>query len=205
MTFMNKAYSTIERRLFKRDRGPLVDILRSRAVYVSAPILKPKSSAKLWKRQHVVNALPKNGYGAEIGVRHGDFSKVLIEECEPQTAYFIDPWFDEKAFEIAKENLSKYPNAVIIRKKSEDAVKDIQDETLDWVYIDGSHEYEDVLYDLINWSKKVKTGGIVSGDDYYWRDANKNYSVKRAVDEFAKDGPIKSWFMSAGQFIMIKK
>lgn len=64
-----------------------------------------------------------------------------------------------------------------IRMTSEEAVKQYEDESLDFVLIDGSHEYEDVLFDITNWLKKVKPGCMLAGDDYEWG------GVKRAVSE----------------------
>jgi hypothetical protein len=56
------------------------------------------------------------------------------------------------------------------------------DETVDWVYIDGSHEYSDVFADLAASAGIVKRGGWIYGDDY----GNKT-GVMQAVDEFYPD------------------
>ena len=68
------------------------------------------------------------------------------------------------------------------------AVKRIPDGSLDFVYIDSNHSYDYVMEDLINWSRKVRKGGIVSGDDYY------NFGgagVVGAVDDYTKAHGIK--------------
>lgn len=41
-----------------------------------------------------------------------------------------------------------------------------KNETLDFVFIDASHEYKDVKDDIINWLPKVKIGGVLAGHDY---------------------------------------
>jgi predicted O-methyltransferase YrrM len=46
-----------------------------------------------------------------------------------------------------------------------DACKLYQDNSLDFVFIDASHEYQDVKEDIINWLPKVKIGGIIAGHD----------------------------------------
>lgn len=53
----------------------------------------------------------------------------------------------------------------------------------DLIYIDASHEYEDVLTDLNFYSRLLAPGGIIFGDDYdnYWP------GVVRAVNEFFKN------------------
>lgn len=50
------------------------------------------------------------------------------------------------------------------------------------IYIDGSHEYEDVAQDLESYYPLLEEGGIMCGDDYckHWS------GVIRAVDEFAE-------------------
>ena len=47
-----------------------------------------------------------------------------------------------------------------------DAVKFFDDKSLDFVYIDGNHEYSYVMEDLIFWFEKVKINGIMAGHDF---------------------------------------
>ena len=69
-----------------------------------------------------------------------------------------------------------------IRLPSLVAAKLYADESLDFVFIDASHDYENVKADLIAWYPKVKKGGIISGHDYLgeyeWP------GVYKAVNEF---------------------
>ncbi len=53
------------------------------------------------------------------------------------------------------------------------------DQSLDFVFIDASHEYEHVRADLLAWKPKVKPGGILAGHDY----GQDFPGVVRAVDE----------------------
>lgn len=66
-----------------------------------------------------------------------------------------------------------------IRKSSEEAVKEYEDESLDFVFIDAGHEYDDVKKDIEIWLPKVKKGGILAGHDY----SNDSPGVVRAVQE----------------------
>jgi len=53
------------------------------------------------------------------------------------------------------------------------------DESLDFVFIDATHEYENVKNDINAWFPKVKRGGILAGHDYpTWQ------GVVQAVNEF---------------------
>ena len=55
------------------------------------------------------------------------------------------------------------------------------------IFIDGSHDYEDVLLDLNAYSKLISgSGGILFGDDY-----NEKFGVKKAVDEFCSNNNLK--------------
>lgn len=51
----------------------------------------------------------------------------------------------------------------------------------DLIYLDGSHEEEDVYQDLITWWDIVAPGGILVGDDWSWD------GVRLAVERFAKE------------------
>lgn len=67
-----------------------------------------------------------------------------------------------------------------IRAKSLQAVKQFEDNSLDFVFIDASHEYQDVRDDILAWLPKVKQGGVLAGHDY----DNPDFpGVKLAVDD----------------------
>jgi hypothetical protein len=116
--------------------------------------------------------------GVEIGVENGFFSEEILRAG--LKLYSIDPWIHcpnwryqraqiemEKIYEKAKKRLGKYENSTIIRKISMDAVTDFANESLDFVYIDGNHEFRYVAEDIYEWTKKVRKGGIISGHDYF--------------------------------------
>jgi hypothetical protein len=57
-------------------------------------------------------------------------------------------------------------NYSVIRKSSEEAVKDYKDGSVDFIWIDASHDYDNVYKDITLWLPKIKKRGIISGDDY---------------------------------------
>ena len=57
-----------------------------------------------------------------------------------------------------------------------------EDESLDFVFIDAAHDYDNVKKDISAWFPKVKKGGVIAGHDY-----TSAAGVKLAVDEFFKD------------------
>lgn len=136
--------------------------------------------------------------GAEIGVWDGRYSEMLCKIIPNLKLSCIDPWEGYKgyrdhgvnssfrrAYDTAKKVLKPY-NCTIIRKYSMDAVKNFKDGELDFVFIDGNHEYSFVRDDVREWSKKVRRGGIVSGHDYY-KTHHGNVGVINAVDEYVKE------------------
>lgn len=70
-----------------------------------------------------------------------------------------------------------------LRKTSLEASLEFEDNSLEFVFLDASHEYEDILADLEAWYPKVKPGGIFAGHDYH---ASRAYwpGVAIAVDEW---------------------
>lgn len=123
--------------------------------------------------------------GAEIGVYKGEFSEIIAKSG--LKLYSIDPWKIYKDFgnprgqerldfqyEHTKRLLSSYKNSEIIRKTSMEAVEDFKDNSLDFVYIDANHEFRYIAEDLVEWTKKVRSGGIVSGHDYFYTKTGTN-------------------------------
>jgi hypothetical protein len=98
---------------------------------------------------------------AEVGVWKGEHADIIQRQLDVEKMYLIDPYdaYDEynenksdaekmaNAKKKAHERLSGYDNTVWIKKISSEAVKDITD-SLDYVYIDGNHQYEYVLEDI---------------------------------------------------------
>jgi hypothetical protein len=144
--------------------------------------------------------------GAEIGVETGYFSEELLRVG--LRVYSIDPWVHsptwqyqksvekmKSIYDAAKEKLSKYENSIIIRKISMDAVLDFPDESLDFVYIDGNHEFRYFAEDLYEWPKKVRRGGIVSGHDYFTPVQKKICAVQPILHAYVNWFKIDTWYV----------
>ncbi len=55
----------------------------------------------------------------------------------------------------------------------------------DFIYVDGSHETTDTLYDAVLSFRLLKKGGTMIIDDYLWHvDSRDNYRPKLAIDAF---------------------
>lgn len=149
-------------------------------------------------RKRLMIHLGESGYteGAEIGVDRGRFSEYMFKVIPNLHLLCVDPWYwrhrGESRYQSTAKRLEPY-NATIIRKKSHEAVLDVKDKSLDYVYIDGDHTFDFVMTDIIWWAKKVRIGGVVAGHDYYrFRGAG----VIPAVDIYTQQHGITQWFLT---------
>ena len=149
--------------------------------------------------------------GVEIGVERGLYTEVLCRANPQATIYAIDAWHAysryrehvsqdklDGFYEMAKVRLAPYPLCRLMRRFSMDAAEDFEDCSLDFVYLDGNHDFRHVVDDLSEWSKKVRPGGIVAGHDYRSDKANIPFHVKQAVGGFTNAYHIEPWFVLRG-------
>jgi hypothetical protein len=167
------------------------------------------------KRQDLVNILKLLNVktGAEIGVDKGDFSLALFKEIPKLKMICVDPWHGESrrakrkmkiAHEKTKQQLKNY-DAQIIKDTSLNAVKNIKDESLDFIHIDGNHSFDFCITDLVFWSHKVKIGGIISGHDYM---QHYRFGVIEAVNAYTRAHNIIDWYLVKGNvptYFWVKK
>jgi len=148
--------------------------------------------------------------GAEIGVAEGNYSKVLLEANPDCHLLLVDPWHaysdnpqnkskdkHEFAYNETKRKAVGYSNVKLDMRYSMDAVRDVADSSLDWVYIDAHHSYPYVMPDIIFWSQKVRSGGIVAGDDVYKLNDKWGAGPMEAIYDYARAMKINPWWLIA--------
>ena len=104
--------------------------------------------------------------------------------------------------EVFKGNLAKYgvfDRVNAIKTTSANAAMLYADGSLDMVFIDASHDFDNVMTDLKAWYPKVRSGGEFAGHDYFYSVDG----VQRAVKEFCSANKIK--FDIVGQCWYVKK
>ena len=79
-------------------------------------------------------------------------------------------------YKVFQDNLEKaqvrdYVNPV--KATSLEAASHYEDRSIDFLMIDASHAYADVVDDIEAWYPKIKLGGIISGDDYDFEEVAK--------------------------------
>jgi len=146
--------------------------------------------------------------GAEVGVAAGDHSETLLQNIPGLTLYCIDPWVRMDGFasfsdntlhgwhERAKEKLSKYEKCFMVQKTSMDAVRGFKDRSLDFVYIDGAHDFKNVAMDICEWIRKVREGGVLFGHDFETIAGGKYpCHVEDIVTAYANSHQLDKWFI----------
>lgn len=89
-------------------------------------------------------------------------------------------------FEQFRRNTSPYANLWPLRKSSVDAAQFIANSHLRFslIFIDGCHEYESVLADILAWRPLLTEGGILCGHDFYGDFPGVRQAVKELVHDF---------------------
>jgi len=74
------------------------------------------------------------------------------------------------------KNCGAFPNLTLMEMPSNQASKEFEDESVDMVFIDAGHMYDEILDDLRCWYPKTKV--LICGHDY-------NYdTVKKALSDY---------------------
>ena len=105
--------------------------------------------------------------------------------------------------EAVENLLIKFKNNVhLIKGNSNKIMKKIEMTKIDYVFLDGGHDYETVKNDLNNCVQVLNNSGTILCDDY-----NLTYApgVKRAIDEFVKQNNFKCEILRNSRFAKIEK
>lgn len=149
---------------------------------------------------------------AELGVFTGLFSRELLT-CKPEILWLVDIWEgpmssgvnDNENDVIRIADMSKvyidivdefcYPNVNIYRGRSTDFLQAIEDDSLDCVFIDTDHSFEQTRDELNLSFDKVKSGGWITGHDYNMG------GVRDAVDSFCQLNGLEIEYLSKDKFV----
>ena len=134
--------------------------------------------------------------GCEIGVCLGFTSEAILRNVLIEKLYAVDnyPTFidwnggdlnaDRQKLmkEYAYKLLLPFSNKIdFVYKSSVEFANEIEDEALDFIFIDGDHSYDGCLGDFSAWWPKVKSGGLFTGHDFNLP------SVNEALKDFLGD------------------
>lgn len=163
------------------------------------------SEAKvIFNRASALDLLPKGGVVAEVGVATGTFSKLILDTMNPSKFYAIDIFsdktegfweikFDKKRhFEWYRDAFKQYIDKDILEMKkglSWEVLEQFPNESFDYIYLDGAHDYESVLRDVDVIKRKIKVGGVIQFNDYliYGYESHTFMGVEPAVNQLLND------------------
>ena len=120
--------------------------------------------------------------------------KVLSDEYAPRTTFsnplktiYYNFIIRSDPYNIKSVNklLRKFEkNINIIKGNSNDVLKEINLDGIDYVFLDGGHKYETVRNDLENLTQTVNNKGTILCDDY---DLSYAPGIKKAIDKYVLD------------------
>jgi len=167
----------------------------------------PEAGAGIANREQLpllLNQGGLTGVGAEIGVQTGAFSEWILDYWKGRRLISIDPWLeyahddyvdvancDQASQEVlhqgALRRLHRFRDrSSVWRMTGSEAATRIEDESLDFAYLDARHDRASVEQDLLEWWPKIRPGGMLAGHDYLDGDLPAGiFGVKTAVDAFA--------------------
>jgi hypothetical protein len=151
----------------------------------------------------IVNKASSPSHFVEIGAWKGKSTSVMAVEIANSGKKIqfdvVDTWrgsiehvndkdvLNGDLYKVFTKNLEPVKDHINpIRLPSLEAAKLYKDNSLDFVFIDASHDYENVIADIRAWYPKVKLTGIIGGHDFTWC-----LDVQRAVKEFAEENSLE--------------
>ncbi len=185
---------------------------------------KAKNRTNLWAsfiQQNNCNSI------AEIGVYKGIFAEDMLKRNNFIEKYFlIDPWRNladwnkpanknntvfEKIYTEAVQRTDFAKNKrIILRGKTTEIIDEIEEKSLDFVYVDGDHTLKGITIDLINIWPKLKKSGFIAGDDFsptiwqHTKDFEPTMVFPFAI-YFAEAMDVKIFGLPFEQFLIVKE
>jgi len=109
---------------------------------------------------------------------------------------------DPYSIEAVSNLLKKFKNQVhLIQGNSNQVLKKMDMSKIDFVFLDGGHEYNTVVNDLNSCIDVLKFNGSILCDDYNLGSAP---GVKKAIDEFVKTNNFKCEIICDDRFALIE-
>ena len=109
---------------------------------------------------------------------------------------------DPYSIEAVSDLLKKFKDQVhLIKGNSNQVLKKMDMSKIDFVFLDGGHEYNTVVNDLNSCIDVLKFNGSILCDDYNLGSAP---GVKKAIDEFVKTNNFKCEIICDNRFALIE-
>lgn len=129
-----------------------------------------KDGPNIEENAHAFYASQSQNIIVEIGVLNGQTTKILLENTRAHV-YGIDPIIPDSMDKNLIGNeykindlLKKYSNFTFIKDYSFNVIK-TWSQKIDYLFIDGDHNYDAVKRDFEEWYPFVKNNGVISLHD----------------------------------------
>lgn len=120
------------------------------------------------------------GFAVEVGTHRGEFAEALLSTWQGERLYCVDPYLsgyndkdpvshsnrDDDYLEAMRVLQPFHRRVSMVRMTSLEAARDFGKGSLDFVYIDGNHDFEYVNDDIYAWWPKLRFGGVLAGHDF---------------------------------------
>jgi len=160
-----------------------------------------------------INILGKNLKIVEVGAARGDSTFHCLQDCKNISEYIaIEPFceytdsitynhlgdpqkitydarhqhLNEVIFEHRLKFSSFRSKVKLIKKTSKDALKLVEDKSVDFLFHDAFPTYDDAKFDFKNWLPKMKNTGVYGGHDF------DHAIIRKAIKETIDENNIKS-------------
>lgn len=118
-----------------------------------------------------------SNFSIEVGSHAGRSTQAMANS---RRLVCVDTFENEEIFEKFKKNIENHKNTQFLRGKSVEIAENFPNMCADLIFIDASHEYEDVKADIEAYWKKLGDGGRLVLHDYI----PEFEGVMKATDEF---------------------
>ena len=109
-------------------------------------------------------------------------TKGMVYSVDPFMPYAEIPKYTQDVFHAFVHNVGSFENLRYLRLTSAQASRIFDDKSIDMVFIDGAHDYDNVKLDIECWLPKTKK--IICGHDYYECDSKAViYGIVKATKE----------------------
>jgi hypothetical protein len=129
-------------------------------------------------RNQIVDLLPIDSIGCELGVFEGNFSEILTASKKFKKLYLVDifsgiasnfgkTYTDASVLEqYVKNKFTEYSIVEIIKQDSLTFLQSLPNNSLNFIYIDTVHSYEQTMNELNESYRVIQNGGYICGHDY---------------------------------------
>ena len=220
----NSNYRVILSFLFDRIKHPFKKSKKKYFRNLHIEYLKKKNittdffsiNAYYWKK--FLRTLPENFKYLEIGSLEGNSALFIINNFKVKKVVCVDIWEDEKFkeeqhknFNNYKKNINEFSNIVETFKGSSDSFFLNQKDKYDVIYIDGSHEADQVYKDIKNSWKILNINGVLICDDYFYGNIYKNpdnvpsIAINKFVNELLENNSVGILCVNNSQIFLKKR